>query len=404
MKKISMIMAAVAVSASVCAQSTENAQSTPGTAIVPNSAGDNIYIGANFGASAPLKGYKFMSNLTPEFGLRIVKNFGTVFGVGIDANMHFASTPDDYVLDGKTYKLDTKTFVDNTNISLIGTANLSNMFGGYKGEPRCFEVIGLGGFGWGHRFGNSELEALTSKVGLDFAVNLGKEKAVQVYAEPSITWDLLGSMEVLNALDCHNDRAHFTFKVGVNYKFKNSNGKHNFTIEQLRDQSEIDALNARINDLRTTISANESRMSRALSEKDAEIFRLKKELEECQTKPTTVVEQVVKQTANLQPTVVFGQGKSAVEKSQEANISLIANYMKKHPEAKVKILGYASPEGNPELNQKLSEARANAVKDVLVKKYRISADRLETEGLGATDKLFDEVEFNRVATFTDLNK
>ena len=113
MKKISMIMAAVAVSASVCAQSTENAQSTPGTAIVPNSAGDNIYIGANFGASAPLKGYKFMSNLTPEFGLRIVKNFGTVFGVGIDANMHFASTPDDYVLDGKTDKLDTKSFVDN---------------------------------------------------------------------------------------------------------------------------------------------------------------------------------------------------------------------------------------------------------------------------------------------------
>jgi outer membrane protein OmpA-like peptidoglycan-associated protein len=78
--------------------------------------------------------------------------------------------------------------------------------------------------------------------------------------------------------------------------------------------------------------------------------------------------------------------------------------MKKHPEAKVKISGYASPEGNPELNQKLSEARAEAVKNVLVKKYKIAADRLETEGLGATDKLFDEVEFNRVATFNDLNK
>ena len=395
MKKILMIVAAVAVSASVFAQ---------GTAVVPNKTGDNIYFGANFGVSTPLKGYKALGNLTPELGIRFGKNFSTVFGLAIDADLHFASSPKNYNLYGKEYKLDTKTFVDNTNISLIGTANLSNLFGGYKGDPRSFELIGLGGFGWGHRFGNSELESFTSKIGLDFALNLGADKAIQVFAEPSITWDLLGSTEVLNALDYHNDRAHFSFKLGLNYKFMNSNGKHNFSIEQLRDQSEIDGLNAKINDLRSTISANEARTNRALAEKDAEINRLKRELEECQNRPTTVVEQVVKQTANLQPTVVFGQGKSAVEKSQEANISLIANYMKKHPEAKVKISGYASPEGNPELNQRLSEARANAVRDVLVKKYKISADRLETEGLGATDKLFDEVEFNRVATFTDLNK
>ena len=395
MKKILMTMAAVAVSASVFAQ---------GTAIVSNKAGDNIYIGANFGVSTPLKGYRVLGNLTPELGIRFGKNFTTVFGMAIDADMHFASSPKDYNLYGEYYRLDTKTFVDNTNISLLGTANLSNLFGGYKGEPRSFELIALGGFGWGHRYGNSELEALTSKIGLDFAINLGKDKDVQVYAEPSITWDVLGSEEVLNVLDYHNDRAHLSFKLGLNYKFKNSNGKHNFSIEQLRDQSEIDDLNARINDLRGTIAATEANANRALAVKDEEINRLKKELEECQNKPTTVVEQVVKQTANLQPTVVFGQGKSAVEKSQEANISLIANYMKKHPEAKVKISGYASPEGNPELNQRLSEARAEAVKNVLVKKYKIAADRLETEGLGATDKLFDEVEFNRVATFNDLNK
>ncbi len=393
-----MIMAAVAISASVFAQGTAK------TAVVSSSAGDNIYVGANLGASAPLKGYRFFDNLSPEFGVRVGKNFGTVFGLAIDANMHFASAPDHYDLDGKTYSLNTKTFVDNTNISLLGNFNLSNLFGTYKGEPRCFEVFGFGGFGWGHRYGYMELDALTSKIGLDFAVNLGEDKAVQVYAEPAITWDLLGSEEVLNTLDYHNNRGRFSFKVGVNYKFRNSNGKHNFSIEQLRDQAEIDALNAKINDLRKTIAANESRTNRALTDKDTEISRLNRALVECQNKPTTVVEQVVKQTANLQPTVVFGQGKSAVEKSQEANISLIANYMRKHPEAKVKISGYASPEGNPEVNQRLSEARANAVKDVLVRKYRISAARLETEGLGATDKLFDEVEFNRVATFTDLNK
>ena len=78
--------------------------------------------------------------------------------------------------------------------------------------------------------------------------------------------------------------------------------------------------------------------------------------------------------------------------------------MRKHRGAHVEIRGYASPEGSKEINQKLSEDRAEAVKDALVKKYKISASRLTTRGMGATDKLFEEVEFNRVATFNDGSK
>ena len=39
-------------------------------------------------------------------------------------------------------------------------------------------------------------------------------------------------------------------------------------------------------------------------------------------------------------------------------------------------------------HQKLSEARANAVKNILVKTYKISAKRLQAKGMGATGKLF----------------
>ena len=63
-----------------------------------------------------------------------------------------------------------------------------------------------------------------------------------------------------------------------------------------------------------------------------------------------------------------------------------------------------TPEGNPEVNQRLSQARADAVKNVLVKKHKIAASRLTATGMGATDELFDEVEFNRVATFNDTAK
>lgn len=56
--------------------------------------------------------------------------------------------------------------------------------------------------------------------------------------------------------------------------------------------------------------------------------------------------------------------------------------MKNHKDAKVEIKGYASPEGSKEINEKLSVARAEAVKNILVKRYKISADRLTTKGTG----------------------
>lgn len=53
------------------------------------------------------------------------------------------------------------------------------------------------------------------------------------------------------------------------------------------------------------------------------------------------------------------------------------------------------------LTRSLSQARANAVKKALVKRYNISADRIEAKGMGATNKLSERVEFNRVATFSN---
>jgi outer membrane protein OmpA-like peptidoglycan-associated protein len=137
------------------------------------------------------------------------------------------------------------------------------------------------------------------------------------------------------------------------------------------------------------------------------IAELEDSLKAARNVKPTVVKNVVTKVVNnnvLQPTVIFGQGKSAVDAAQMASVAMIAKYMKNHPESRLLIKGYASPEGNPELNQRLSEARAASVKNALVKRYGIPESRLETQGMGATDELFDEVDFNRVATFTDLSK
>ena len=191
--------------------------------------------------------------------------------------------------------------------------------------------------------------------------------------------------------------------LGVNYKLPNSNGTHNFVRVGIRDQHEVDMLNQQLNELRH----EQQQQEMALARSGRTIRELRDSLEEArQVKPATIIKKVTQVVNNnvLQPTVIFGQAKSAVDAAQMASVAMIAKYMKNHPTSRILIKGYASPEGNPESNQRLSEARANAVKQALVSRYGISADRLTTQGMGATDELFDEIDFNRVATFTDLTK
>ena len=394
-----MFIAAAAIAVSASAQR---------TTVTANKAGDNIYVGVNAGAITGLKNsnaktdandnvqkYAFKT-FTPEFGVRVGKNFTTVFGLAIDANMYFKARKSNNLYASS------KTFVQGLDVDLLGTANLMNLFAGYKGEPRFFEIIALGGFGWTHAFGLEKANAINSKVALDFALNLGEKKAWQVYVEPGIeylvqSWgDTKGMANKKFKYDLRN--AGFSLKAGVNYKFGTSNGTHNFAKEQLRDQAEIDALNAKINAAKAEADAAKA----DAAAKNAKIAELQKALNDCMNKPAAAV--VKQERANLQPSVIFQQGKSVVERSQEANLEMIAKYMKNNKDAKIKISGYASPEGKAEFNQKLSEKRAEACKTILVKKYKIAADRIQTEGLGATDKLFDEVEFNRVALFNDITK
>ena len=393
MKKLFMLFAAAMMAASVSAQSN--------TAITANKAGDNWYFGVNAGVTTRVKESfsgaddGMFKSLAPTVGLRLGKNLTTVFGLAADADMYFMSN--DKFFDGS------KTFVEAIDVNLMGTFNLSNLFAGYPGEPRAFELIALGGFGWEHDFNHlPRTNGLNSKVALDFAFNLGAAKAWQLYIEPALTYclhDWYDGQDVGVPFQYNLNRSVFSVKAGLNYKFGTSNGTHNFAVEQLRDQAEIDALNAKINAAKAEADAAKA----DAAAKNAKIAELQKALNDCMNKPAAAA--VVKQErANLQPSVIFKQGKSVVERSQEANLEMIAKYMKNNKDAKIKISGYASPEGSKELNQKLSEKRAEACKNILVKKYKIAADRLQTEGLGATDKLFDEVEFNRVALFNDVTK
>ena len=392
MKKLFLLFAAAMLTASVSAQR---------TTVTANKAGDNWYAGINAGAATNMHKFGetgFFKGFSPEFGVRIGKNLTTVFGLALDANAYFLNKE-----DGKS-TFGTKTFIDATDFDLMTTWNLNNAFAGYKGQPRTFEVIALVGGGYS-RIWAEKKGGVNAKAAIDFAFNLGANKAWQIYiepaavlGEPNVAW--ANPFKRFETADGKKFNGAFSLKAGVNYKFGCSNGTHNFAIEQLRDQAEIDGLNAKINELRADNQAKDSK----IAADGRTIQDLKAQLAACQARPTAAAVVAAPVETVLQPIVIFRQGKSTIDAAQYASIEMIAKYMKNHKDAKVKVQGYASPEGNKELNQKLSEKRAEAVKTALVKKYKIAADRVTVEGLGATDKLSQENDFNRVAMFVDTTK
>ena len=353
MKKLVLMLAAASMAASVSAQT-----------VAESKAFDNVYVGINGGVATKTTGHKWLSDLDPNAGLRIGRYFTPVFGLAVEGNAYFSNKP----------WHSTGTAVRATNVSLLGTVNLSNLFGGYKGEPRAFEVSALYGLGWMHVFTNNKAvenltsgqrNRMTSKAALDFAFNFGSAKQFQFYVEPSINFAFLGQSKSKEVVATGNplapvavaDHQEYGYKAasqagqpayninnsfvqlnaGLVYKFANSNGTHNFTIVTPRDQAEIDALNAQINELR-------NRKPEVITKE------VVKEVPSVKVKEFTVSDLVF---------VTFAQGKSALTKDAKAALNNVKEGVH------VQVVGTASPEGSKELNDRLSQARADVVANYL---------------------------------------
>jgi outer membrane protein OmpA-like peptidoglycan-associated protein len=93
--------------------------------------------------------------------------------------------------------------------------------------------------------------------------------------------------------------------------------------------------------------------------------------------------------------LVFGDTHFDFDKStltQEAKVLLDTDVqvLKENPETEVRMAGYTSAQGTEDINQKLSENRANAVRDYLIEKG-IAPERITTIGYGRTKPAMYEV-------------
>jgi OmpA-OmpF porin, OOP family len=84
--------------------------------------------------------------------------------------------------------------------------------------------------------------------------------------------------------------------------------------------------------------------------------------------------------------VFFDSGKSSLRAESFKELNELAEFMKSKKSLVIEIAGHTDNVGNPESNQKLSEARANEVRNYLIKKG-VAADRIQAKGYGDTQPI-----------------
>ena len=284
---------------------------------------DNLSIGVTAGVSTPLD-FNSVFPLNTNVGLKVGKEFTPAFGLELEG---IAFLNDNHFND-------IKTAVKATNVGLSGVFNLSNIFGGYQGTPRVFELKTVTGLGWMHAW-DTPNNFLTAKTGLDLAFNLGKKRAHSIVITPAVYWNL-------NKFgDIHFDKRGSQLAVNISYiyHFKTSNGTHHF----------------KTYDVGAMIS---------------EIDRLNGALSECESREPKVIEKIVEVPAQAETSIVatangekwvvaFANASSEITPEGAFVLNQIGN------DAIVDVVATASPIGTKAFNQKLSEKRAKAVADFL---------------------------------------
>jgi OOP family OmpA-OmpF porin len=87
--------------------------------------------------------------------------------------------------------------------------------------------------------------------------------------------------------------------------------------------------------------------------------------------------------------ILFDTGKSEVKPESTPTLKQIAATLKQHPELKVEVQGHTDNVGKPDANLKLSQARAEAVKQALTTEYGVGEGQLTAKGYGDTKPTAD---------------
>lgn len=317
------------------------------TAVQTSKVLDNTYVGIEGGVATPLA-FDHVFPLNSTATLHVGKLFTPVIGAEVEGTAWFGSNA-----FGGTHNAFRGLYV-----GVNGLVNLTNLLCGYNGTPRKFELSAVAGTGWIHTFTPNQSDKANNelgvKTGLDFAFNLGKEKAHTISVRPAVLWNVTHS-HTMPLTFCKNS-AQLYLGVGYTYHFKTSNGTHHFKVY------DVGAMQDEINRLREEVA-----------KKPTEVVREQE-----------IVKEVTKVVNSNEYVVYFAYNSDVLTSDAKATLDNVSGT--------VKVNAYASPEGTKKYNKDLSQRRANAVANYLRGK---NVTVTEIVGLGVVGEAS-----NRVAVVT----
>ena len=357
-------------------------------------ASDNWFIslvaGTNFSLSENIRFAPFGKRLGPSVGIAAGKYFNPAVGARVRvaylnqhsrANSELVDAYPEVYGDG-IYKFNMiSTYFD-------GLFNFNNIFKPYK-ESNRFNVVGVVGVGMNTSFGFDEKikNWSPSKGGL-YEVDRSTGTYLAIHAGIQLNYKVSDAIDInlestFNATDDGYNGTRYDRKydgyiyvvAGATYHFKDHYGDRRFKYVTLTDQKHIDRLNAQINEARAE-----------LANKPEPIVRVEKKVETSRI---------------LDMTVSFIIDKYNITDIQKNNVQKVAEYLLNNPNMNLIITGYADVEtGNPAYNLKLSQRRAEAVRDMLVNDFGVDSSRLRIDYKGDTVQPYERKnEWNRVVIF-----
>lgn len=308
----------------------------------------------------------------PFMGLEFTKYVTPVVGFSVEGLGFVNTTTSD-------------TFFDESAVLANGKLNLSNWFGGYKGQPRRVEVVAVAGLGWGHDYVNGSAQTWASipaedkalvvgnnpynsnavlftdkdyvvyNAGAELNFNLGEERAWQISVRPGVMWFNKYTAGNFQSLPTWKHDARANVQLGVTYKFGKA-GRHNFVLCPYSvTKADYDALNAKYNELLNC---------------EPEVLAVVKEI----VKTETVTKEVVSYKG-VKTYITFAIGSAALTEVEKEKVGLFAESLDN--DTLIQIVGSAdSGTGSETRNFALANNRANVVKNVLVNDYGIAANRI----------------------------
>lgn len=365
MKKfIFMILAAICSIMTVSAQSQSNYCGS-------SKFFDNVSIGVVGGVETNLNDWNAPQGAVA--GIVLNKEISPIFGVTLEGNTNINGLRN-WASDASYFHC-ANTF-DGISTYLTARVNLTNAIWKYNGKPRKFEVEANAGPGYGFLL-HQEYNALLVKAGLNLNYNV--TDAWTIALRPAVVYDLNGTGTF------NTNHAIGQVTAGIVYHFKTSNGTRSFKKAKLYSQSEVDALNAKIKDLQSNLeTANKAVKTNAIN---------------------TVDTVYTESPSSLGNVVSFTLNSAKVDETQMANLDNAVRILKENPDLKVTLKGYADKNtGSATYNKRLSVRRAEAVKKVIVDKYGIDTDRIDVLGVGDTEQLYNDNNWNRVVIFVEKKK